>query len=115
VSDALLLDEMLSPEIAAELVKRGHDVVAVAADPALAGLPDEQVLHWATDQGRCLLTENVRDLELLRRAFTAEGRTHTGLLCCGPSRFPATAGSSAPWSPPWSTCWPPHGSRTQTR
>ena len=88
MSGALLLDEMLSPEIAAELVKRGHDVVAVAADPALAGLPDEQVLHWATEQGRCLLTENVRDFELLRRAFTAEGRTHTGLLYCGPSRFP---------------------------
>jgi len=39
VSARLALDEMFSPQIAAELVRRGHDVVAVAADPALAGLP----------------------------------------------------------------------------
>jgi predicted nuclease of predicted toxin-antitoxin system len=84
----LALDEMFSPQIAAELVKRGHDVVAVAADPGLAGLPDEQILEWATDQGRCLVTENVKDHEVLRRAAAAQGRTHAGLLYCGPRRFP---------------------------
>ena len=88
MSVRLLLDEMFSPEIAAELVKRGHDVVAVAADPALAGLPDEQVLEWATGQGRCLVTENVKDYEILRRAAAAQGRAHVGLLCSGPRRFP---------------------------
>jgi predicted nuclease of predicted toxin-antitoxin system len=88
VSVRLLLDEMFSPEIAAELVKRGHDVVAVAADPGLVGLPDEQVLEWATDQGRCLVTENVKDYEVLRRAAVAQGRTHAGLLYSGPRRFP---------------------------
>jgi len=87
VSVRLLLDEMLSPEIAAELVKRGHDVVAVA-DPGLVGLPDEQVLEWATAQGRCLVTENVKDYEVLRRAAAAEGMTHAGLLYSGPRRFP---------------------------
>jgi hypothetical protein len=88
VSVRLLLDEMFSPEIAAELVKRGHDVVAVAADPGLAGLPDEQVLEWATDQGRCLVTENVKDFEVLRRRYAAQGLTHSGLLYSGPRRFP---------------------------
>jgi hypothetical protein len=88
VTVRLLLDEMFSPEIAAELVKRGHDVVAVAADPGLVGLPDEQVLEWATDQGRCLVTENVKDFEILRRASAAQGRTHAGLLYSGPRRFP---------------------------
>jgi len=88
VSVRLALDEMLSPQIAAELVKRGHDVVAVAADPGLAGLPDEQILEWATDQGRCLVTENVKDFEVLRRAAAAQGRTHAGLLYCSPRRFP---------------------------
>jgi predicted nuclease of predicted toxin-antitoxin system len=88
VSVRLLLDEMFSPEIAAELVKRGHDVVAVAADPGLVGLPDEQVLEWATDQGRCLVTENVKDYEVLRRAAAAQGTTHAGLLYSGPRRFP---------------------------
>ena len=88
MSVRLLLDEMFSPEIASELVRRGHDVVAVAADPGLAGLPDEQVLEWATEQGRCLVTENVKDYEILRRASTAQGRTHAGLLYSGPRRFP---------------------------
>jgi Domain of unknown function (DUF5615) len=88
VSAGLVLDEMFSPEIASELVKRGHDVVAVAADPGLVGLPDGQVLEWATEQGRCLVTENVKDFEVLRRAFTAQGRVHAGLLYSGPRRFP---------------------------
>lgn len=88
MSVRLLLDEMFSPEIASELVKRGHDVVAVAADPGLVGLPDEQVLEWATDQGRCLVTENVKDYEVLRRAAAAQGRTHAELLYSGPRRFP---------------------------
>jgi predicted nuclease of predicted toxin-antitoxin system len=88
VSPRLLLDEMFSPQIASELVRRGHDVVAVAADQELAGLPDEHVLDWATSQGRCLVTENVKDYEVLRRAAAAQGRTHAGLLYCSPRRFP---------------------------
>jgi len=88
VSARLALDEMFSAEIASELVKRGHDVVAVAADPALVGLPDEQILEWATEQGRCLVTENVKDFEVLRRAAAAQGGTHAGLLYSGPRRFP---------------------------
>jgi predicted nuclease of predicted toxin-antitoxin system len=84
----LLLDEMFSPEVASELSERGHDVVAVAADPGLVGLPDDQILEWATDQGRCLVTENVKDFEVLRRAAAAQGKPHAGLLYSGPKRFP---------------------------
>lgn len=85
---ALVLDEMFSPEIASELVKRGHDVIAVAADPTLAGLPDQQLLESATEQARVLVTENVKDLEILRRLAAADGRTHAGLLYAAPRRFP---------------------------
>ena len=88
MSVALVLDEMFSPEIATELVKRGHDVVAVAADPALAGLPDDQILAWAADQHRCLVTENVKDFETLHRRSVAQGISHPGLLYSGPRRFP---------------------------
>lgn len=88
MSARLLLDEMFSPRIASELVRHGHDAVAVAGDPALAGLPDEQILEWATGQGRCLVTENVKDYEVLRRAAAAQGRTNPGLLSCASSRFP---------------------------
>ena len=115
MSAALLLDEMFSPEIAAELVQRGHDVVAVAADPALAGLPDDQILAWAAEQHRCLVTENVKDFELLRRQSVAQGTTHPGLLYSGPDDSPATGGSSAPWSPPWTRCSPPSGFPSRTR
>jgi hypothetical protein len=41
VSARLLLDEIFSPQIASELARRGHDVVAVAAATELAGLPDD--------------------------------------------------------------------------
>jgi Domain of unknown function (DUF5615) len=85
---ALVLDEMFSPEIAAELSKRGHDVVAIAAHPALAGLPDDQILAWAAEQRRCLLTENVKDFETLRRQCAAQGISHPGLLYSGLRRFP---------------------------
>jgi hypothetical protein len=85
---ALVLDGMFAPEIAAELVKRGHDVVAVAADAALAGLPDDQILAWAAEQHRCLVTENVKDFEALRRQSVAQGISHPGLLYFGPRRFP---------------------------
>ena len=88
MSRRLALDEMFSPQLADELVRRGHDVVAVAADPGLAGLPDQQILEWATEQERCLVTENVKDYEVLRRAAAAQGRAHAGLLYGSPVRFP---------------------------
>ena len=88
MSAALVLDEMFSPEIAAELVKRGHDVVAVAGDPELAGLPDDQILAWAAEEHRCLVTENVKDFEKLRRQLVAQGSSLPGLLYSGPRRFP---------------------------
>ena len=40
----LLLDEMFSGSIAEQLRAKGHDVLAVVADPALVGLADEQIL-----------------------------------------------------------------------
>jgi hypothetical protein len=88
MSAALVLDEMFAPEIAAKLVKRGHDVVAVAADPALAGLPDDQIFAWAAEQHRCLVTENVKDFEVLRRQSVAQGTSHPGRVYSGPRRFP---------------------------
>jgi hypothetical protein len=42
----LLLDEMFSCAIASQLRAKGHDLVAVVTDPALAGLADEvAVMH----------------------------------------------------------------------
>ena len=45
MSQPLLLDEMFSDDIARQLRTKGYDVISVAADLALAGLPDDRVLQ----------------------------------------------------------------------
>ena len=57
---SLLLDEMFSCAIAGQLRGKGHDVLAVVADPALIGLPDDQILAHATETGRALVTANIK-------------------------------------------------------
>ena len=57
----LLLDEMFSPAVAAELRARGHDGIAVADLPDLRSKCDEEVFAWASAENRWLLTENVKD------------------------------------------------------
>ena len=44
MSRPLLLDEMLSDDIAQQLRAKGYDVISVVADLALVGLPDDRVL-----------------------------------------------------------------------
>jgi Domain of unknown function (DUF5615) len=85
MTSRLLLDEMYPPALAAMLRDRGYDVVAVAAMPELAGSPDEAVLHAATSDGRCLVTENVHDFAVLAR-YTSHG----GLLFVNAERWPRT-------------------------
>jgi Domain of unknown function (DUF5615) len=51
MSYPLLLDEMLSAGIAEQLRAKGHDVLAVVADPALTALPDDQILAYAAAPG----------------------------------------------------------------
>jgi len=67
----LLLDEIFSPAIAEQLRTRGHDVLALVADPELRALPDSEVLRTAIEQGRRLVTENVGDFG--RLALEADG------------------------------------------
>lgn len=81
----LLLDEMYPPALAKMLRDRGHDVLAVAGMPELAGSPDEAVLDAATGDGRCLVTENVRDFAVLARYAS-----HSGLLFVNAERWPRT-------------------------
>lgn len=69
----LLLDEMFAPRIAEELRRRGHDVVALVADPELRALPDAAVYEWAGEQHRRIVTENVKDFRPLLAAGTGPG------------------------------------------
>ena len=77
----LLLDEMLTPTIARQLVARGHDVIAVAADAAHKALSDPDVLALARAQQRALVTNNVRDFRPLHAEIVAAGGPgHYGII-----------------------------------
>jgi hypothetical protein len=74
----LLLDEMFSPAVSAELRELGPDVLAVAEQPELRSKTDEEVFAWACAQQRWVLTENVKDFRpILLRALQG------GLPACG--------------------------------
>ena len=85
----LAMDEMFSPAVAAALRDLGHDVITVAERGELRAMSDEEVLAWATSQGRWLLTENVKDFRpILLRALQADATT-TGILYTSSRAFPA--------------------------
>ena len=77
----LLLDEMLSPVIARELLARGHDVQAVAGHPERESLSDPDVLALARAQQRAAVTNNVRDFRPLHtEAVLPGGPGHYGMI-----------------------------------
>src|SRR6266851_4336275 len=88
MSRPLLLDEMFSDAIAQELSAKGHDVVAVVADPALVGLPDEQILAHAASTGRALVTANIKDFIPLDARYRAASQVHAGLILISAKTFP---------------------------
>lgn len=77
----ILLDEQLSPRRVGErIARRGHDVVCVAADATLQGLTDGELIAFASEDGRLLVTRNARDYVPLTREWASAGRRHAGLL-----------------------------------
>ncbi len=85
----LLLDEMLSGDIAAQLRGKGHDVSAVVEDSALVGTPDEELLAHATSGGRLLVTANVQDFAALHASWSSRGHSHAGLIYIVNRVFPS--------------------------
>ena len=85
----LLLDEMFPATIAKRLRdEHGHDVIAVAEQDELRGLPDADVFLAAQDQERSIVTENVRDFRPIAREWQAMGRVHFGLVLTTNRTFP---------------------------
>ena len=77
----LLLDEMLSPDIAEQLRVRGHDVQAIAASEH-AELDDPEAVELARSQPRAVVTNNVRDFRPLHIAAVQPGGAgHHGMVC----------------------------------
>jgi hypothetical protein len=106
----LLLDEMFSPAIAAELRALGHDVIAVADRPDLRSKSDEELFGWASAERRWLLTENVKDFRpIMLRALPA-GLPGCGLLFTSSRAFPRSRknpGSLIRTIRAWPTAGPP--------
>lgn len=83
----LLLDEMHAPSVARTLSTNGWDVIAVATEAGLRGLPDADIIDYATRNGRTIVTENVADFSILANEWTARGKSHAGIVFTNPNRF----------------------------
>ena len=84
----LLLDEHYTFEIADRLRDAGHEVTAVNGDPRLEHKDDASLLHAAAEQGRALLTNNVKDFAPLARDWGARGDEHLGLVFTSDESMP---------------------------
>ena len=81
-----LLDEQLSPQIAALLRQAGLDVEAVADRPDLIGRSDVLIFQVACSEGRAVVTNNIKDFRPLAAQWLAQGRIHAGLILLPSSR-----------------------------
>ncbi len=88
MSQPLLLDEMFTDDIAQQLRTKGYEVISIVADPALAGLPDEQILAYATTEGRAVVTANIKDFVPLDTRYRAADQSHAGLILVSTKTFP---------------------------
>jgi len=76
----LFLDEHISPTVAIELRRMGHDVIAVAERHDLRGRPDLEIFADAAVGGRAVVTFDVIDyLQLVHRSIQL-GHRHGGLI-----------------------------------
>ena len=88
----LLLDEMFTDDIVQQLRAKGCDVISVVADNALVGLPDDQILAYATTEGRALVTASIKDFVPLDGRYRAAGQSHAGLILVSTKTFPQNRG-----------------------
>ncbi len=63
-------------------------MIAVVETPDLISLSDEEVLSAATEQGRCMVTANVRDFVTLSGRWARTGRVHAGIVYVVTAAFP---------------------------
>jgi hypothetical protein len=89
----LCLDEHYSPQIAAALRERDHDVISVQAEAELRGLSDAELLAFCVRDRRALLSENAADFMPLVQQLAARGDDHFGLAFSSPASMPRGAGT----------------------
>jgi hypothetical protein len=77
----LLLDAHLSPgRIGEPLRALGHDVLALAEEPALRSLSDPAILELAHAEQRVTVTCDAAHFAVLARAWASSGHEHAGLV-----------------------------------
>jgi Domain of unknown function (DUF5615) len=77
----LLLDEMMSSEIAVQLRRRKHDVTSVSEYKKQPPMSDPEVMDLARIEHRAVVTNNVRDFRILHAAaLLPEAPGHYGIV-----------------------------------
>lgn len=107
IASALLLDEMFSGVIAAQLRERGLDAIGVVEDPERVSTPDEELLAYAAERQRVLVTANIADFAVIARVWRASGRAHHGVVYVANRSFPRDRAFVARSSPASPRCRPP--------
>lgn len=94
----LLLDEMNSWRVAAELRQRGYDVVAVKRDrPELESRTDPTILQTAAAERRAVVTNNVRDYRVEHARTRARGVDHYGIVYTYDDTLPRNGAAFSLW------------------
>ena len=75
----LYFDRHIMARLADDLLSRGYDVLTTEK-AGLDTATDEEQLAFATEEGRAILTYNIRDFAPLHRQWPAEGRSHAGII-----------------------------------
>jgi Domain of unknown function (DUF5615) len=76
----LFLDAHVSGRRIATALREQHDVRAADEERELDGSDDERLLAFATEQGRIMVTFNVKDFARITTERAAAGKSHAGCL-----------------------------------
>jgi len=88
----LLLDENISPVVAALLRERGHDAIAASDTPELRTMADDGLWLAAVNQGRTIITYDVHDYVVIAKRWGDAGKSHDGLVLASPRSRPRNLG-----------------------
>jgi hypothetical protein len=83
----LLLDEMYTPVIGAQLRRRGYDVEAVVEREDLLSASDLEILIVAREEGRVVVTENNPDFREQMAIVEVRYGWHAGVILVSPRTF----------------------------
>lgn len=85
----LVLDHHYPTAIAVQLRAAGHDAHA-AIELGWEQEDDESLLERCAAERRTLLTNNVADFAIIARTWSADGRSHPGLIFTSDDGWPRT-------------------------